>query len=172
MNREDVVRGLIRDQIQLLGYLYAIVRETSLAEDLFQELVVLAMQKHEQIDDAAHLRVWARRAARLEGLKAIRKRGRTRTGLDEGVLDLLEPVWEESDPLDLSQDTEHLRSCMERLGPKAQEILKLKYVQSKDGAAIAHILKVKVHSVYVTLSRIHKTLGDCLEKKRLEVQHA
>ena len=52
MNKEDVVRGLMREHLQLLGVLHAIVRDSALAEDLFQELVILAMQKHEQIDES------------------------------------------------------------------------------------------------------------------------
>ena len=172
MNKEDVVRGLMREHLQLLGVLHAIVRDSALAEDLFQELVILAMQKHEQIDDAAHLLNWARRAARLEGLKALRERGRTRTALPEGILDLLEPVWQKSESTDHVQELEQLRNCMDQLSPKAQEILKLKYFESTDGERIAQVLHVKVHSVYVSLSRIHKTLADCLAKKRPGVQHA
>jgi len=172
MNKEEVVRVLIREQAKLLAYLYAIVRESSLAEDLFQEVVVLAMQKHEEITDVSHLLLWSRRVGRLEGLKLLRDRRRAGVGLDEDVLDLLEASWLRADSIDLSRETELLKGCMEKLSPKAREILRLKYVQATDGAHIARILQTKVHSVYVSLTRIHKILAECLAKRRLGVEHA
>jgi len=172
MNKEDIVLVLMRDKARLSGYLYAIVRESALAEDLFQEIVIVAMKKHEQILDPDHLKLWARRAARFEALKALRERRRDPAALDDALLDLLEPVWEEAEPTGVALQTDRLRHCMDRLSPKAREMLELKYYRSLDGAAIAGALKVKLHSVYVSLSRIHRALSDCLAKGRPEATHA
>ncbi len=172
MNREDVVRVLIREQARLVAYLYSIVREGSLAEDLFQEVVVLGMQKHQEIADVDHLLPWARRAARFEALKLLRDRRRLQVALDADVLDLLDATWLDADTTDLAKETDHLKGCMEQLSPKAREILQLKYFQSADGARIAGVLRTKVHSVYVTLSRIHKTLAECVARRKLGGQHA
>jgi RNA polymerase sigma-70 factor, ECF subfamily len=172
MDKEAVVRVLIREQSKLLAYLYSIVRESSLAEDLFQEVVVLAMQKHAEIADTAHLLLWARKAARFEGLKLLRDRRRAQVPLEGDVLDLLDAAWLQADATDLAQETDRLKGCMEQLSPKAREILQLKYFQSADGARIAGLLQTKVHSVYVTLSRIHKTLAECVGRQRLGGEHA
>jgi len=172
MNKEDVVRGLIREQTKLVAYLYSIVREGSLAEDLFQEVVVLAMQKHDEISEISHLLLWARRAARFEALKLLRDRRRSEVALDADVLDLLDASWLQSDATDVARETDHLKGCMEKLSPKAREILQLKYFQSADGARIAGLLRTKVHSVYVTLSRIHRTLAECVARQRLGGEHA
>jgi RNA polymerase sigma-70 factor (ECF subfamily) len=122
--------------------------------------------------DAPHLLLWARKAARFEALKLLRDRRRSKVALDADVLDLLDATWAGTDATDAAKETDHLKCCMEQLSPKAREILNLKYFQSADGARIAGILRTKVHSVYVTLTRIHKTLAECVERRRLGGQHA
>ena len=52
VNEDTVVRTLLSHRLGLLAYIEAIVRDTHLAEDVFQDVSSLAFQKREQIDDA------------------------------------------------------------------------------------------------------------------------
>jgi RNA polymerase sigma-70 factor, ECF subfamily len=94
MDANNLVRALIRDRAGLLGYIWAIVRDTHLADDVFQDVTVLAMERAAEIKDESHLLLWARRAARFKSLEALRKRTRQTIPLDEDVLELLEAEWD------------------------------------------------------------------------------
>lgn len=166
MDVNGVVRALIRDRARLLGYVWAIVRDHYLADDVFQDVTVLAMDRATEINDEKHLALWARRAARFKALEALRKHTRRAVSLDEDVLELLESEWDRGDPRDLGEDVEHLRACIEKLSPHAQSIISLRYAEEVSGARVAEVLEVKVESVYVALARIHRALGDCIRRRR------
>jgi RNA polymerase sigma-70 factor (ECF subfamily) len=166
MNSNCVVRALIRDRARLLGYIWAIVRDPHLADDVFQDVTVLAMERATEINDEQHLSLWARRTARFKSLEIIRKRTRETVSLDDDVLDLLEAEWDGDDPHTTGEDIEHLRACVGKLSPHAQTILGLRYVEEVSGARVAEVMQVKVQSVYVALARIHRALGDCIRRRR------
>jgi RNA polymerase sigma-70 factor, ECF subfamily len=166
MDANDVVRALIRDRARLLGYVWAIVRDPHLADDVFQDVTVLAMERATEIKDERHLALWARRAARLKALEALRKRPRRTVPLDADVLDLLEAEWDGDDPHAAGEDIEHLRACMAKLSAHARTILGLRYAEEVSGARVAEVMQVKVQSVYVALARIHRALGDCIRRRR------
>ena len=166
MDSNAVVRALIRDRARLLGYVWAIARDPHLADDVFQDVTVLAMDRAADIADEKHLALWARRAARFKTLEALRRRARHPVGLDDDVTELLAAEWGGADPADTGEDVEHLRACVARLSPHARTILSLRYVEGVSGARVAELMDVKVQSVYVALARIHRALGDCIRRRR------
>ena len=165
MDSNEIVRALIRDRARLLGYIWAIVRDTHVADDLFQDVTVLAMERATEIKDEQHLALWARRAARLKALEALRKRSRRPVPLDGDVIELLEAEWDGDDPHGTGEDIEHLRACMAKLSPHARAIIGLRYAEEVSGARVAEVMQVKVESVYVALARIHRTLADCIRRR-------
>jgi RNA polymerase sigma-70 factor (ECF subfamily) len=170
MDSNHVVRVLIRDRARLLGYVWAIARDAHLAEDVFQDVTVLAMERAADIRDEPHLMLWARRAARFKVLEALRKRARRTVALDADVLELLEDEWD--DGSDAGEEIDHLRACLDNLTPQARTILGMRYVAGVSGARVAEVMDVKVQSVYVALARIHRALRDCIRGRRLrEVPH-
>src|SRR5688572_2593374 len=133
MEPNAVVRALIRDRAKLLGYIWVIVRDHHAAEDVFGDVTVLAMERAGEIDDEAHLALWARKAARLKALEAMRQRNRGRRGtvsLDDHVIEMIEADWGVAvDGIVAGAEVDHLRSCVERLTPRARRILHLRYVE-------------------------------------------
>jgi len=163
MDSNQVVRALIRDRAKLLGYAWAILRDHHAADDVFQEVTVLAMERPGEIADEAHLARWARKAARLKCLEVLRRRSKRSLPLDGDVLDLLEAEWE--DPASGEERVDHLRECVDKLSPRAREVLGMRYSLGLSGARVAELLQIKVESVYVALARIHKALGDCISRR-------
>jgi RNA polymerase sigma-70 factor (ECF subfamily) len=166
MDPNCIVRALIRDRARLLGYIWAIVRDPHLADDVFQDVTVLAIERAAEINDHTHLTRWARKAARFKALEALRERLPRAVPLDEDVMDLLEAEWAGGDPLAAAEEVDRLRACIDRLSPHARTILGLRYTQGLSGARVAEALNLKVQSVYVALARIHRALGDCLRHRR------
>jgi RNA polymerase sigma factor (sigma-70 family) len=170
MEPNAVVRALIRDRAKLLGYIWVIVRDHHVAEDVFADVTVLAMERAGEINDEKHLALWARKAARLKALEAMRRRNRRgMVSLDDDVLQMIETDWGEAvDGIATSAEVDHLRSCIERLTPRARRILHLRYVEGLGGASLAahEDVGIDLRSLYVAMSRIHKALHDCIVRKR------
>jgi RNA polymerase sigma-70 factor (ECF subfamily) len=173
MEANRIVRALIRDRAKLLGYIWAIVRDHHLAEDVFQDLTVLAMERAGEIQDDEHLLLWSRRAARYKALEVLRSKSYQATTLDDDVLELLQTDWARGDAFASSDEVDHLRACLERLTPHARRLVHLRYTEGLTGIQTAEVVQVKVHSVYVALARIHKALEECIRQRRhiAEVAH-
>lgn len=169
IDREAVVRTLLRDRVRLLAYICVIVRDEHLAEDIFQEVSLLAVRKFEQIADESHLHRWLRQAARTAGLQALRNRRRRIPTLDVTVLDALEGHWDRETDSPSADAAEALRRCLDRLGATARRLLDLRYGEGLRVAEVAERVGRKVETVYVGLSRAHQAFGGCV-RKRLAIE--
>ena len=165
MDSGSAARALFRDRARLLGFVTAIVRDPHLADDVFQEVTLLALQRAGRIHSAEHLLLWARKTARYKAMEALRARGGS-VALDDDVLDALEAEWDEPGSQTDAEPLDDLRACMQRLSPRARRVLELRYGDGLSGAQVAGRLAIGVASVYVTLSRIHKALRECMARRR------
>lgn len=90
---QTITSIVLRDRARLLAYIGAIVRDHHIAEDVLQEVSMLAMEKHETIKDADTLIPWLRVAARYRALKAVEKRSKRPVLMDAELLALLLAGW-------------------------------------------------------------------------------
>ena len=156
---------LLRERVKLLAYIRAIVRDDHLAEDVFQDVAVLAVRKREEIRDGRHFLASMRLTARHVALKLMR-RNHHYVLLDEVLLDQMEEIWAEHDLSPTSDLVDALRHCLERLSPSAHELVKLRYQDGISGSRLAEVVNRQLNTVYVALSRIHRSLGDCIRQRR------
>ncbi len=162
LNRETVLRLLLAERVKILAYVYAIVRDHHGAEDVLQDVSVLAIDRCMEIENERHFLGWVRKAARFKALHVHRQRRLQPVGVDDEVLDLLEGDWQALDDTSPRDLLDSLRGCMDRLTPNARRLVELKYVEGLAGATIADRLGRHVRSVYTALSRIHRALSDCM----------
>lgn len=173
LDQETALRGILAEEPLLLGFVRAIVGSRTLAEDIFQDLVVLVMRKHAEIPNAAALPGWSRRAVRFLALKALEKRARERPVMDEELIALLERAVEDEGEVAVDPYLSALGACREKLSPTARELLALRYEHGIPGEQIAERLGRPLNTVYVTISRLHRTLADCIRARlRGERDHA
>src|SRR5580658_144815 len=90
---EQLMAVLLRDRETLFSYCWSILRNDELAEEVFQEVCTLAVQKSQTIIDEQHLAGWLRQAARRKAFEAMRARAGGPQLLDDELLDLLETDW-------------------------------------------------------------------------------
>ena len=164
IDQESLVILLLRERVKLLAYIRAIVRDDHLAEDVFQEVAVLAVRKREEIRDGRHFLAWMRLTSRHRALKVLRQR-KQYVLLDESLLDRLDEHWAEHDLSSSADLLEALRDCLERLGPHARNLVKLRYADGVSGSRLAEVVDRTLNTVYVSLSRIHRSLGDCIKRR-------
>lgn len=165
LDQETALRVVLAHEPLLTGFLRAIVGSRQVAEDLFQDLVVLVMRKHAEIPNVEAVPGWTRRAARFLALKALEKRAREKPTMDEALVDLLEKTWvDEGEPAPDPYVAALVR-CRERLSEHARELLTLRYVHDLSGEQIAEKLGRPLNTIYVTITRLHRALGDCIRAR-------
>ncbi|MCG8509779.1 MAG: hypothetical protein MI741_11185 [Rhodospirillales bacterium] len=167
VDQKIIVRVLLRDRGKLLAYIGAIVRDAHIAEDVLQEVSMLALEKQEQILNEAAVLPWMRTAARFRSLKALEKLNRRPAFMDNALLDLMEDQWREVDNTPSEDMANALRNCVAKLTPYAQQLIGLRYGSGLGAQQIADSLNRKVDAVYKALTRTHAALAQCV-RKRLE----
>lgn len=168
---DTLVRVLLRNRASLVAYAVCIVRDDHLAEDVFQDVSVLAYQKRANITDEKHLMAWLRIVIRQQAIKALGKRSRAPLKFNNSMLDLLDEHWQKFDGPEADDYLSALRYCIDRLAPKARELVRLRYTDGMRGRNLAKIFNQPVNSIYVALSRIHRTLAKCVSRfiNRVEI---
>jgi RNA polymerase sigma-70 factor (ECF subfamily) len=168
LQQDIVVQLLLKHRGKLLGAIRAMVADEHLAEDIFQEVSIAAVNKCHEIVDVNHFAPWVRGAARLQALMALRNRNRLPRTLTANVLDALEIHWQKYDMQPDADTTDALRNCLERLSPYARQLIETRYTQGKRGNDLASALRRSMNTVYVALTRVHHTLRDCLRRQFAE----
>jgi RNA polymerase sigma-70 factor (ECF subfamily) len=161
---EPLIRRVLAERVKLLAYIRSIVRRHDLAEDVFQDLCVLVVQKRHEIRDEGHLAGWLRTSARQLAMNAARKRCNQNLLLGDSIHDLMEPHWRRLDASS-SSAAEALEVCVEALPSKSRQLVQIRYVEGLGFEDIARRLSRPVSSLYVSLSRIHKKLAECVQRR-------
>jgi len=164
----ELVERLLGERARLLAYIWSIVHDGHLAEDVFQEVSLLAVRKRGEIIHAAALPTWLRKAARLHALAALRRINPAEALFSSEVLDGLDLEWEKQPAESTSDLADSLQHCLEQLTPRSRQIVALRYQGKLSGDEVANRMNTKVHSVYVALGRIHRTLRDCMRRALAE----
>lgn len=162
---EDLVRLALRERPRLIAYAAVILADEHAAEDVFQDVLVVAMQKAGEIESPEHLMGWLRLAARNRSLDLRRSRRNHASVLDPAVLDVLERTWSKLDDSDTSVRAEALRQCVDQLPPTARRVLELRYVQNLSGQQLADSLGRKLNTAYVAVARVHRALHECIQAR-------
>ena len=165
MKPEDIARILVRDRDRYIAGIWGVVRDFDLAEDLFQDVCSDAVQKRDEIDDERHLGNWVRRAGRFRAIDALRRKRSNPLVFDDDVLALIDDEWQDTTHDAAQRAKRALRHCMSQLTDNARELIQLRYADDIKGKQLAERLGKKPNAVFVALSRIHKTLGECIETR-------
>ncbi|MEZ6037027.1 MAG: sigma-70 family RNA polymerase sigma factor [Planctomycetota bacterium] len=136
-------------------YLRVLGADAALADDLAQDVFVLALRKGIE-DRGAPTAVWLRRTARNLLLDDV---GRRRTV----AVDVAELVWEQVGESG-EQRRRALRDCLPLLTERSQRALRMAYGERRSWAQIAVELGMQAGGVKTLLRRCRDTLRDCIER--------
>jgi RNA polymerase sigma-70 factor (ECF subfamily) len=165
MEETALMRIVVAERARVLAFIRSLVRERDLAEDILQDICVLAIQKRAAIQDESHLKKWLRTAARMEAMNLLRSRKRRGTPLDDRFLESLESAWDQDVAEDLASEFSALRDCVAALAPGARELIQKRYIDGVGYPELARALNRSVNGLYVTFCRIHVALADCVTKR-------
>jgi RNA polymerase sigma-70 factor, ECF subfamily len=162
IDKDRLILLLLRQRAMVLGYIGSIVRDWNLAEDLFQEISIVVIQKGGEVESEERFPAWLRTVARYQALNFLRDRRRAPHAVDIDMLDALDAQWDESDEEDGTETINALRNCLKGLSPYARKLIELRYEKRLSGKTLADKVARPVNVVYVALSRAHRHLADCV----------
>ena len=164
LSQETVVSVLLAQRTSLLGYIWSMVMDPHIAEDVFQEVSVLLLEKREEMTDIEAVPVWLRRAARFRALARLRKQERTPTILSDSTMDLVDTSWKKKENTNSSVVISSLHHCLGKLSPTSRRMLQLRYYDGLSGAEVGEVVGLKAGAVYTALCRIHSSLRGCISE--------
>jgi RNA polymerase sigma-70 factor (ECF subfamily) len=160
---DAIVQVLLRERLRITAVATAVVRDVHAADDIFQQVVLRALEQRGQFQSPDHVLSWAVRAARHRAIDLTRQR--SLCSLPDDVLDLLEAQWADPAGDEVSDQVEALRRCLGKLTAPARDLLRMKYDEGLSAADMARRLRQTVDAVYQNLSRIHRGLRDCTRRE-------
>jgi len=161
--RDAMLKKVVEMRRLVLGYATGITGSLNLAEDVFQEAVVVVCNKADEFQPDSNLRAWVLEIARRTALDMIRKAKRDRPALSVEALDALardERVGTETREPDARLRA--LQRCLEELSERARQMLQRRYAENLSCQRIAQEEKRPLGSIYVSLTRIRARLRACI----------
>ena len=155
-------------QASVANYVHALVRDRSTAEDLLQEIALLAFRKFSEYDVQRPFVAWVLGIARFKIMGLRRDAARNRLVFDDKALETFTEQWAQQS-LGRPERVEALDECLDQLANHAQNVVKLRYFEDLTAEQMAEKLGANSGSIRVTLQRIRTQLRECIERKmRLE----
>ena len=168
-DREALAEIYARFQRPLFSYLYHLLGQKELAEDVLQEVLVIIWQKAHTFQRVARAAHWIFGIAHHQAFKALRRDASvTFLGL-EAALDL--PDETPGPEADLLRRTTHeeIAGALARLTPEHREVLELAFFQDFACKEIAAIVGIPLGTVKSRLSYARRALKAALLRNGWEV---
>ncbi len=162
--------GLVQEhQASLRVFVRSLGVDPEWVDDLAQDAFVTAYREFNSYDSDRDFGRWLRGIARNLVRNEIRKQGRHRRILHEGLSRYLLVLAEnEKDQYDDTKLTA-LRDCVEQLPGKSRELVRSRYYEGWDATVLADKFEMKAATVRQTLLRIRRKLYVCINQSVKEV---
>jgi RNA polymerase sigma-70 factor (ECF subfamily) len=158
-----VVEVLLRERIRITAAARMVLHDPHSADDVFQQVVLLALQSGPTFREPSHIVAWALKTARHRALNLAR--ARQVVTLDDDVMEAIALDLEAVPSEQFAAQLEALNHCVETLPPVSRRLLQMRYTEGQRCGSIAERLGRTVEAVYQSLSRLHKLLRGCVEER-------
>ncbi|MDP6793776.1 MAG: sigma-70 family RNA polymerase sigma factor [Verrucomicrobiota bacterium] len=165
LSEQDILKQLMSQRDRISAATWLVVRDAHIAEDIFQNVTLKAMDKKVTFDSGGALMSWALITARREGIDWLRHQKNVPVSLDETILEVLEAEWANESLGQAGSRSQALRDCLDELPAKSRELLRQRYFDGQRCEEVAAALGTKLDAIYKRLSRLHHALKDCIETK-------
>jgi RNA polymerase sigma-70 factor (ECF subfamily) len=149
---------------QLFGYVYAIIRNYTDAEDVVQQTSLILWKKFDSYQPNTNFFAWACGTARFEALKFLRGQRRYRAHFSEAFQLKLATAMTGIRPEVISIRAEALEDCVQHLPENQKTLLHQCLGGTKSVAVVAQETGRSTHSIYSSLRNIRHKLLDCVDQ--------
>ncbi|MDC0935992.1 sigma-70 family RNA polymerase sigma factor [Pirellulales bacterium] len=163
---ELLIRYLSSTHERLLRYVFVLLPDWDSAQEVVQNAHVVVWKKADEFQTGGEEEFfrWAKQIAYFEVKKLVEKQ-RRRPLLFDGPLTAL--IHDEVDAMssDLELQREALATCIDKLPPRDQELVRLKYWKMSTVASLSEQLGRSADALYKSLQRIRRQLLGCIERE-------
>ena len=167
MNR-DLIRQLLEMHDELHGFIYSIVRDYHVAQDLLQEVSMVAIDQVQRGEEILNLRAWVKQVARHQVMNHWRERRRHRANMPvEELANVAAEAFSEfnDDAQVVADEREALHRCLGQTPERMRTMLRLRYLEQRDFSVIAKTVGRNEDAVRQAISRTRRLLAECLQRQ-------
>lgn len=162
--RAKVLRLLVEHHDELFAFILSIVRNLAAAEDVMQDVAVVVCERWEQFTVGTDFGKWSRQIARYKILSERERTLKRLPLLSDDVIERIAVGFDE-DRRTSHDHTAALRECLRKLRNRAREVVRLRYADGLNCAAIAERIGTTLTTVYKDLSRARGALAECVGRR-------
>ena len=161
---EIFVARLTRSQSRLYAFVYTVVANRELADDIFQETNLVLWRKASEYDVSRDFLPWAFAIARNQVRAAWQTKKRTRIVFDPDVAEkIAESILSRQEKVGNRQAA--LADCLETLPEDHRQMSRERYEEESSVAELASVRSQTANAMAVTLHRIRQSLSLCMESR-------
>lgn len=152
----------------LMAYIRTFTRDAQIAEDLFQETMLIAWRKFDEFDTRGSLSAWLRGIAKNLIRNAWRKQSNDRLVFDESTANVAQNTIEAVEMQGSDTWLERLSvlsDCISWLPVRSKELITARYTDKRTTDELALSVGISAEAVRKRLQRIREQLADCIERK-------
>lgn len=156
-------------QKRIYGYVGTFFRDGADIDEVVQETSVVLWSKFSEFRPEGDFLRWALGVARLEVFRHIRTRVKAAVPFDDDLIELLSAEWyRRCDHWDRRHEA--LRVCLETLRSPDRSLIEDCYQPGGSIKEVAQRLSRPANAVYQSLSRIRRTLHECITRRLLSCE--
>jgi len=151
---------VLSGQRRIYFYILSLVIHPSDADDILQDTLALMWSKFREFKPGTDFVAWGKTIARFKVMNYLKKNKSAKLQFDDDVLKLIESESDQAD--NLSDRLEIIKKCIQKLSPKEQDLLVMRYQKDFSFKKMAFRIGISKQSAYRSISRIHVKLAKCL----------
>jgi len=165
----DVLKEFLAFRSELFGFIRAVFRNTHDAEDVFQEVARIVLEKTGEGAQVLDVRAWVKEIARRQVLQRFRSlRARKTSGVPtEEMAELAAAVYlrHSPSPNDLTDELDALRECLGRMPEPNARLIRRRYAEDEEYDALARAVRKSEAAVRRLVARLRLMLMDCVRRR-------
>lgn len=162
----SLTQSLLQYRAMLFGFIYSLVRDVNTAEEIFQEVAVVALEKERKGDEVIREPArWLKEVVRRLVQAGFRTRQGRAVSVDPEYLQSVVAGFEETTHEPDQERLDALAGCLEQVAADNRDLLRRRYVQGDSYDEIAKAVQRKPGALRVTVHRVQRLLADCVEQK-------
>lgn len=165
MEQSEFMREFLKSRKMLFGFIVSIVRDKEAAEDIFQDVSMIAFSKCATFQAGTDFGAWLREIGRRRILKARETHLRGAIILEPETIDAVAAAYDRRSEEKIVDREAALRECIRSLPERGRRLIEMRYQDAQSFESIARRVQSSVNSIQVTMTKIRKALRRCVEAK-------
>lgn len=163
MKESTFVKLLMEHRAMLHSFVYAVVRNPHVTEDILQEVSVVLWSKFSEFQEGTNFGAWARSVAYREILVARRSEARAHRHFDDACAQAILAAYDRrSREVDTTGHRTALRQCLDSIGGDLRKVIHCRYSLQMSSREIARKFARTAQAIDALIYRGKKLLSECV----------